>query len=494
MMSRLNYIVALLFFVGVTAQKNPFTDSKFWKSHPDVAKVKQVMDKGHSLKAKGGHGMDVFSYALSGGVSRPVVDFLISEGGFDPVKKVAYQPPVFFAAASGNLDLVKYLIKKGADAKAISRTRSLFLVLVGAGNTSGDVFHFFDKKGINLKFDTDRYGRNALLIAAQKMKSVKDLDIFQKYDFDFNSTDTMGNGLFYYATRSGHLPLLKHLVAKGYHYGANPHSGDNAFTFVTQRSRGTKPVNLKTLKYLKSLGLDPAKVNKKGNNALLNMPFSVRNPKVWQFFLNNGADANISNRRGIPLIAASYRQSPAVLKAILSKTKDINFKNKNGVTALIYAVRSNTPDAVKFLLDNGADVKVADNKGHDLGGYLVTHYRRGIEKVKAKMKMIRSYGYDPRYRQPDGSTLLHLAAKKNKPELVDFVLSLRKIKINAKDENGYTALHKAAMTAKDLKTLKLLVKKGARKRTKTELDETAYDLVMENELLTKYHAQLEFLK
>ena len=66
------------------------------------------------------------------------------------------------------------------------------------------------------------------------------------------------------------------------------------------------------------------------------------------------------------------------------------------------------------------------------------------------------------------------------------------IKINDKDENGYTALHKSAMTAKDVKTLKLLIQKGAKKKIKTELDETAYDLAMENEILKNQN--LNFLK
>lgn len=487
-------LVLLLSFQWMAAQENPLTSGNFWKSNPDVARVKAVMAKGHSLKAKGGHGMDVLNYALAGGASVPVVEYLVKEGGFELNKKVAWQPPVFFAAASGNFDLVKYLIEKGADAKALSRGRSLFLAMVEGGNIDDKVFHFFEQKGINLKYDTDRYGRSALLLAAQKMKNASDLAIFEKYGFDFNGTDTMGNGLFFYASRSGNIALLKHLVKEGYYYGVNPNSGDNVFTFATQRARGVKPVNLKTLTYLKSLGLNPAQVNKKGSNALLNMVFSVKDPKVWQFFIDNGADANLENRRGIPLIAASYRGTPEVLAVLLSKTKDINARNKSGVSAIIYAVRSNTPVAVKFLLENGADVKAADNKGHDLGGYLVTNYRRNIDQVKKKMEVIKSYGYDSRYRQPDGSTLLHLAAKKNKPELVDFVLSLKGIKINTKDNNGYTALHKAAMTAKDLKTLKLLVKKRARKRIKTELGETAYDLAMENELLEKYQKELKFLK
>lgn len=493
-MYKFKFLWVLLFaFSVVMAQKNPLIDGKFWKQKPTIEKVQQLLEKGYKIDAKGHHNMDVLSYALAGGVDVSLAKFLIEKQGFDPIKKTSWQPPVFFAASSGNLKLVKYLIQKGVDPKDKSRSSSLFLALIQSGNTSKEVFDFFEKQEMNLKYDLDRFGRTALLIAAQKMKGVEDLEIFEKHDFNFNATDTMGNGLFYYATRSGSIPLLKHLVEKGYYYGENFHNGDNAFTFVTQRSRGAKPVTIPVLEYLKSLGLNPAKINKKRNNALLNMVFSVDDPKIWKFFLDAGADANLQGSRGIPLIPASYRRKPAVLKLLLSKTKNINTQNDKGMTALMIAVGYNTPEVVKFLLENGADTKVVDKKGHGAGGHLVTHYRRDIDKLKAKMTLLQKYGYNAKYKQPDGSTLLHLAAKKNKPELVSYILSLG-IKINAKDNNGYTALHKAAMTAKNLKTLKLLIKKGAKKKIQTELDETVYDLAMENELLAKQQNDLKFLK
>ena len=403
--------------------------------------------------------------------------------GLNLAKKTSWQPPIFFAASSGSLRLVEYLTEKGADPLTKSRGRSLFLAMVAGGKMDSELFRFFEKKGLNLKYDLDRYGRNALLIAAQKMKKPTDLQLFEKYGFDLNSTDSYGNGIFFYASRSGNVKLLKYLVAQGYYYKENYNSGDNAFTFVTQRSRGVKPVTLEVLNYLKSLGLNPAKINKEGYNALLNMVFSVDDPKIWEFFIKHGADPNLEGSRGQVLIPACFRRSVAVLKVVLSKTKDINKTNKDGATALTIAAAYNTPEVVKFLLEQNADVKIIDKKGHDLGGYMVTKYRRNIQQLKQKMALLIKKGYNPKYIQPDGSTLLHLAAKKDKPELISYLLTLG-IGINQKDNNGYTALHKAAMTTKNLKTLKLLIKKGADKSIKTEFGESVYDLAKENELLS----------
>ncbi|HEX8015357.1 MAG TPA: ankyrin repeat domain-containing protein, partial [Flavobacterium sp.] len=68
------------------------------------------------------------------------------------------------------------------------------------------------------------------------------------------------------------------------------------------------------------------------------------------------------------------------------------------------------------------------------------------------------------------------------------------IDINTKNKDGLTALHKAAMVAKDDTILKYLISVGAKKDLTTEFDESAYALAKENESLTKSNVSVEFLK
>jgi len=68
------------------------------------------------------------------------------------------------------------------------------------------------------------------------------------------------------------------------------------------------------------------------------------------------------------------------------------------------------------------------------------------------------------------------------------------IDVNAKNGQGYTALHIASMKAKNDDILKYLLSKGADHSIKTDFEESAYDLAIENELLKKNNTELNFLK
>ena len=68
------------------------------------------------------------------------------------------------------------------------------------------------------------------------------------------------------------------------------------------------------------------------------------------------------------------------------------------------------------------------------------------------------------------------------------------VDVNAKNEEGLTALHLAAMKAENDDMMKYLISKGADTKIKTDFEETVYDLASENELLQKQNTSLNFLK
>ncbi|MNR19199.1 Ankyrin repeats (3 copies) [compost metagenome] len=142
-------------------------------------------------------------------------------------------------------------------------------------------------------------------------------------------------------------------------------------------------------------------------------------------------------------------------------------------------------------------MNVTDKDGNNLGVYLIQSYRseasKGQDPFEAKVKLLQDKGLNLAAAQKDGSTLYHLAAVKNDLNLLKKLASLN-IDVNAKNKDGMTALHKAAMISKNDEILKYLISIGAKKDIKTEFDESAYALAKENESLTKQNVSIEFLK
>ena len=68
------------------------------------------------------------------------------------------------------------------------------------------------------------------------------------------------------------------------------------------------------------------------------------------------------------------------------------------------------------------------------------------------------------------------------------------VSVNAKNNEGNTALLLAALNSKDTDILKYLLAHGADKSITTDFEESAYDLASENEVLTNNGESLEFLK
>jgi len=86
------------------------------------------------------------------------------------------------------------------------------------------------------------------------------------------------------------------------------------------------------------------------------------------------ADPNIADSEGsFPLIDAVFQKAanPEIVKMLLENDAEVNKKNADGATALIYAASNQdiTPEArqkiVKLLLEKGADKTIKGKDGHD---------------------------------------------------------------------------------------------------------------------------------
>ncbi|MCC9070459.1 ankyrin repeat domain-containing protein [Flavobacterium sp. F-65] len=478
-------------------QKNTLLEQSFWKTSPDVTAVKAEIEKGSNPSQPNQSAFDPVVIAINNDAPNATIKFLLEQPG-NPVNKMTHDNRIYlhWAAYRGNVELVEYLIAKGSDINLEdSKGTTPIAFAASNGQPNQALYETFFKAGIDPK-KKYRDGANLLLMAVSNDKDLSLSAYFATKGMSLKDTDNEGNTAFNYAARSGNITILKKLLEKGVKFN------DNALLIAAQGAR-RETTPFETYKYLvEEIKIKPTAVSKSGENVFHYLAGKPNQTEIVKYFLAKGVDANKADKDGnTPLMIAASAKDTAVLEQFLPVVKNINTQNLKGESALTFAVKSGTPETVEILLTKGADVTVKDKDGNNLGVYLVQSYRpqNGREAgpakdpFEAKIKLLQDKGLNLSEPQKDGSTLYHVAITKNDLTLLKKLASL-KIDVNAKNKDGLTALHKAAMVSKDDSILKYLMSIGAKKDIQTEFDESAYALAKENETLTKNNVSLEFLK
>lgn len=484
--------IALL---GLTAQsqKNTLLERSFWKTNPSVATIETEIKNGNNPTESNTNGFDATTLAINEQASNEAVKYLLAIKGND-VNKITHDERtyIFWAAYKGNIELMEYLIGKGAKTNLFDdKGYSILNFAAATGQTNLKVYDLCIAKGINPKKDFDREGANALLLAAPFDKDFTLIKYFISKGLDVKSTDKNGNTAFNYAAKGGNIETLKKLIEKGVKYN------DNAFIMASQGGRGMAPNKLEVYQYLESLKINPNAISKNGENALHAIVRKEQQKEIIKYLTSKGLDVNKADNDGnTPFMnAAGSNNDPEVIALLANDVKDINQKNNKGVSALAFAVKSNSAEIIKILLDKGADIKTVDAAGDNLAAYLIQSYNpQKPDAFQSKVSIFEDKHFDMSAPQRNGNTLYHLAVAKNDVSLAKFIDGRYKIDPNIRNNEGMTALHKASLIANDDSLLKYLVSIGADKGVRTDLKETAFDLASENENLSKNKVSIEFLK
>jgi ankyrin repeat protein len=490
------YFFLIFLGFGVFAQsRNVFLDRGFWKSNPSIETINQKIDEGHNITELNNNAFDAVVYALLEKVDNATIKYLLTLDGND-VNKITHdgRTYIFWAAYKGNLAMMQHLIDKGARMDIIdSHGYSVMNFAASTGQVNTELFDFCFRYGAQIS-DLDRNGANALLLSAPFHKDTGLLNYFIDRGMKITHVDYNGNGLFNYAAKGGNLDYLQLLIDRGLPYKGYNDFGGNAVLFAAKGTRGFKN-GLNTYQFLKDKGLTINVSGKDAKNPLHFVAAREKDEKLLQFFLDEGVKADAPDVDGnSPFMLAARSNTSEILKMLRSYVNDLNQRNSKGETALSMALRRNTPDVVQFLIEQGADIFQKDDSGNSLAYYWLQSYDAdATEDFELKLELLKNAGFKFDSSEGEGHTLYHIAVESNNLTLVKR-LSEFDIDINAKNEEGFTALHLAAMKAHNSEILQYLLKQGADKTIPTDFNESVYDLAAENELLLEGKADISFLK
>ena len=183
-------------------------------------------------------------------------------------------------------------------------------------------------------------------------------------------------------------------------------------------------------------------------------------PAIERLLSQNSENVNLAAPDGkTALMLAAGTARADLVRALLDAGADVNAVNARGGTALMYAATAGDPETINVLLSHGAAV----NAKAENGWTAVT-----LAAATGQADIVRQLllaGADANLADIYGWTPLMRAVDSDRTGVVRVLLQNRSVRVNARDDQGETALHHAAARG-SLEIARLLIAHGADPRAK----------------------------
>jgi hypothetical protein len=288
--------------------------------------------------------------------------------------------------------------------------------------------------------------------------------------------------------------------------------GEGIFERITEVAglfvhRETKEIILETKKkswmereVIEKLRKEPGDIKnliKKRDWDELFLPYSHTNQFRIYWMATMAEIVNVNKRYAYertPLMRAVEFDDINIVKMLVEKDADVNAKDRNGQTALhrVGFVHDRI-EMIKVLLELGADIDATQNQKYTL--LMMAAQRMDIDAVKTLLER----GANVNMKNIDGMTALHFVAvntcvKSYIIEVIELLLDF-KAEINATDNLGETPLMNSVRRSRNtIDAVGMLLEHGARGDIKNRYGWTAIDIA-EHKLSVWYREQIiELLK
>ena len=379
------------------------------------------------------------------------------------------------------LEVIEYLLNKGADMNFI--TWDLLDVTI-----INDNYEMLERA---LQNDKKKTLYTPLQIAIQQ-SSFKTVKVLIEHGLKTDKTKKWDDGLMLEACRANRLDVVKYLISKNIDVDSKNYINRTALHFACiGENYNKKKISPELIKILVDAGANINAQDEKGNTPLL---YAIKNNASIEninYLIDKAANVKLANEINETVLHNDYlykKNNFPLLKKVVDKGIDVKTKTKNSETALLYAIDNNNLEAIKYLLEKGAEklqnkhiehaiktknielVKLLTSKGDNIN-FKQLNTNIAVESGTYEiLEFLLSKGADANYGG-EWKNPLHYAAKiKNSTKTIDLLLQ-KGAKINAKSGNACNNFTPVdyAVEEQNIENVKFLVSKGANIHTNNTL-------------------------
>ncbi|HTR37040.1 MAG TPA: ankyrin repeat domain-containing protein [Bryobacteraceae bacterium] len=397
-----------------------------------------------------------------------------------------------WAAHWNDLEMVDLLLKNGANVSALNRYGATPLseaVRIGSGALIGKLLD----AGADANTTVTAQGETVLM-RASRFGNLEAVKVLLDHDADVNAKENFrGQTALMWAAAEGHADVVQALAAKGADLNVRSFDRDTtlpkmeAGTPLAPIARGgltallfaAREGQMDAARALLDAKADVNAVDSDGNNALV-LAILNSHYDLAQFLIDRGADPNIAAKNGRTALYTAVEQhdvdwsprparketdkttSMDIIKSLVDHKANVNARLKaaapiwklaqdmgsrtlaEGATPFMLAARSADVDLMHYLLDHGADPKLANKDG--LTALMVAagigwddHIRGTEAEALAAVKLCSDLGLSVNGATDKGETALHGAAHRGSDSIVKF-LAEKGGNLNARNKKGFTPL------------------------------------------------------
>lgn len=374
-------------------------------------------------------------------------------------------PAVAWATFAGDPEVIKLLLEAGASVRD-KASAALLIYLAEGGQRNRLQAEIVDKliaAGADVNASNSFHGTvlNKAIIQVPHALPAETINTLIKAGADVNAPDVTGQTPLMLAISKYRKDLFDMLIGAGAMRSlhAKDKEGSTALLFA---ATGYKDATLPIVKELLANGARVSDVNAAGATPLMLAARATANETI-QLLLKSGASINAKDKQGQTalMFAVKHYFSPAppvtqTVKLLLAAGAAINDVDANGHSALMYAVEGSMDlELINLLITTGANVNLVDKEGKT--ALLIAAQRYSSEMVQVLLKAGAAATINAKDIK-ERTALLH-AVEYGREEIVNALIAAG-ARVDEVNERGETSLI-LAVQRNNAPFAKLLLAAGA---------------------------------